>query len=159
MLLPFAKLFSLCLRLFTKPAVTVITSAYMKKLDHSLALQSLLTTTGQLYHQALTRSQRGLVGSKWKQPVKPLPEAQALETGLGLAAEGLVYGVLFLWGLYEVRKLMEEGRKKEERQGETLIRLRKETAQVEAENTELEAVLLDLQAKVRIHTSKCVKSS
>ncbi len=153
MLLPFAKLFSLCLRLFTKPVVTLMTSAYMKKLDHSLALQSLLTTTGQLYHQALTRSQRGLVGSKWKHPVKPLPEAQALETGVGLAAEGLVYGVLFVWGVYEVRKLMEEGRKKEERQGAMLLRLRKEAARVEANNTELEAVLRDLQAKATLITA------
>lgn len=153
MLLPFAKLFSLCLRLFTRPAVIVITSAYKRKLDHSLGLQSFLITTGQLYHQALTRSQRGLIGSKWKKPVKPLSEAQALETGVGLAAEGLVYGVLFVWGVYEVRKMIEEGRSKEERQRELLEQLRAEVERVEADNTDLQVAIQTLQAKALSNTS------
>lgn len=147
MLLPFAKLFSLCLRLFTRPAVALITSAYRRKLDHSLGLQSFLITTGQLYHQVLTRSQRGLANSKWKQPVKPLSEAQALEAGVGLAAEGLAYGVLFLWGVYEVKKMLDDGRSKEERQRELLGRLRTEVERVEVDNTDLEEVLRTLQAR------------
>ena len=142
MLLPFAKIFSLCLRLFTRPTINLAKNALKKKSDHPPMVQDFLLSTGHLYHHWYTRLQRSFLPVASRSPIKPLSEEKALEAGVELISEMIVYGTLLGWGLYELRKVIVDSKRKDERQQALLSALI-------AQATEVERLQHDLETQVR----------
>ena len=148
MLLPIAKIFSLCLRLFTRPTINLAKTALKKKEDHSPMVQGFLVATGHMYHETYMRLQRTFLPATNRPPIKQLSEEKALEAGVEFLSEAFVYSILFAWGLYEVRKLIIDTQRKEARQAALLRSLQAEAATLEDQQTLLEARLLSLRLQL-----------
>lgn len=148
MLLPIAKIFSLCLRLFTRPTINLAKTALKKKEDHSPVVQGFLVATGHMYHHSYVRLQRAFLPATNRSPIKSLSEEKALEAGVEFISEAFIYGILFAWGLYEVRKLLVDTQRKETRQAALLQSLQVEAATLEEQQVLLEARLLCLRLQL-----------
>ena len=114
MILPFTKVFSLCIRLFTRPLVNYAKSAVKVHTKRSEVMRSLLLSSGQVYHQMHYRIQRIFLPTTIAEEyVKPLSDEKALEAGAEFLGEVVVYGVLMVWGVYEMDRAQRESRDKE----------------------------------------------
>lgn len=114
MILPFTKVFSLFIRLFTRPLVTYAKAAVRLHTKQSEFVRSLLLKSGRTHHWLNYRIQRlFLTTNIAEEYVKPLAEDKALEAGAEFLCEVTVYGILMAWGLYELDKTSREARAKE----------------------------------------------
>ena len=110
-LLPAGKVFSLALRLFTKPLVTVAKSQFKRKTEHPRRIQRGFIAVGQFQHRLNTRIAN--LADKSNE-VRVLTDDRAFDGGAEFVAEALVYGVLLTWGVYEIFKVQAENRAKDE---------------------------------------------
>lgn len=145
MILPFAKIFSLCLRLFTRPTINLIKTAFKKKEDHPPALQGFLIATGHFYHVTYVRLQRAFLPAINRPPIKPLSEDRALQAGVEIVSEGFIYSILLAWGVYEVSKMIRDTQRKEANQVALLRSLQSEASALETQQLLLEMHLLCLR--------------
>lgn len=143
MILPFTKVFSLCIRLFTRPLVSYAKSAVKVNTKRSEAMRTLLLSSGQVYHRMHYRIQRlFLPTSIAEEYVKPLGEEKALEAGAEFLGEVVVYGVLMIWGVYEMDKTQRESKEKEAEMNVTVTAIREK---MQAATASFQAMRLALE--------------
>jgi len=111
-ILPAGKVFSLALRLFTKPLVTLAKTHFKKQTEHPQGIERGMIGVGQLQHRLHGRISYLFIGKETE--TRPLSADRAFDAGAEFAAETLVYAVLLAWGIYEIAKAQAESRTKEE---------------------------------------------
>lgn len=116
-------------------------------------MKFMLNSAGQFCHRVVTRTGCGFTMEQFKHSVKPLPEPEAVEKGMLMMSEGLVYALMFGVGLYEVKKVMEEARMRERRRLEYLERVQGETDFAEQESQQLLQLLTSMKTQVQTPTS------
>lgn len=143
MILPFNKVFSLSIRLFTRPLINYAKSAMKMHPKRSEAMRAVLFQSGQVYHQMHYRIQRlFLTTTIAEEYVKPLSEEKALEAGAEFIGEVVVYGVLLMWGIYEMDKTQRDSRDKEAEINVTVTTIREK---MQAATASFQAMRLALE--------------
>jgi hypothetical protein len=152
MTIPFVKIFSLGLRLFTKPVVSFAKTSFKKKTDHPKGVQKGLIALGQLQNRVNVRVQRMYLGVEYKEAkINPLLADKAFDAGAELVADVMVYGTLFVWGLYEIAKAAASSKAKEAQYKAALLEVKHRLETVQTKNEDLQAnvtsLLSELQAR------------
>lgn len=111
------KVISLVVRLFSRPMVNQFKAVYKStEIAHPIMRKNLIAI-GQAYNTYTTKAQRVLMHSSSNAAyIKPLTEPAAIESGIELIGEGLLYGTLATWGLWELYKHTIESQAKEDGQ-------------------------------------------
>ena len=115
MVVPANKVFSLALRLFTKPFVGFAKANFKKQTAHPQGVQWGIIALGRFQHEAnawvscLAMNKR-----RSEVQVSPLTNDKAFDAGAEFAAESMVYGVLLAWGIYEIAAAQVESKAKED---------------------------------------------
>ena len=111
-LLPAGKVFSLALRMFTKPLVTLAKTHFKKQTEHPQGIERGLIAVGQVQYRLHSHVSYLFIGKE--ADFRPLSADRAFDAGAEFAAESLVYAVLLAWGVYEIAKAQAESRAKDE---------------------------------------------
>lgn len=155
MTIPFAKIFSLGLRLFTKPVVNFAKTAFKKKTEHPKGVQKALISLGQVQNRVNVRIQRMYLGVEYKEAkINPLLADKAFDTGAELVADVLVYGTLFTWGLYEIAKAAASSKAKEALYKSALLEVKHRLETVQQRNEALQANVTSLLAELQTRKSQ-----
>ncbi|CAG9321602.1 unnamed protein product [Blepharisma stoltei] len=123
-MVPWGKLLSLTIRMFTKPVTNYIKLGLKSNNRQSMYTKKVLVNLGQFYHTINIRIQRRAFNmSGGDSYIKPLTEDKAVDQGIEFFGEILVYGTLFTWGMYELNKYHQEGIRKEASKAEVLANI------------------------------------
>ncbi|CAG9332768.1 unnamed protein product [Blepharisma stoltei] len=147
-MLPLIKVFSLTLKLFTRPITNQMKISLKTNQNHHPVFRNLLLYLGQSYHRINVKIQRKLIGMESDDYVKPLKDDKALEQGADFFGEIVAYSILLVWGSYELIKSARDNRIKENSYAETLKKI---NAQLEGLNngcTSLMAEMENLKEKI-----------
>lgn len=96
-MIPLIKVFSLALRLFTRPLTNQMKISMKNNNNHHPVVRNMLMYLGQKYHQMNVKIQRKLIGMDIGDPyVKPLKDEKALDQGVEFFGEIVAYGILII---------------------------------------------------------------
>lgn len=115
MVLPSGKVFSLALRMFTKPIVVFAKTHFKTQSVHPQGIQRAVIAVGHFQHEVNARIHCLALNKKRSEVQVPvLTNDKAFDAGAEFAAESLVYGVLLAWGVYEITRTQAESKAKDE---------------------------------------------
>ena len=156
-MVPLFKLFSLLLKLFSRPIANNFKNAIKMQPEHHPFLRAMLVGLGQKYHVFMVRIQRqSMKMAGANSYIKPLTEDKAIETGAELIGEMIAYGVLIGFGVYELIKMQRENKRKEAAQLERIALIH---AKIDGVDQEYRALLALLKASKLAKTSQTTQAS
>ena len=152
MTIPFVKIFSLFLRLFTRPIVNFVKNTFKKKTEHPVGMERTLVSLGNFQNRLNVMIQRKYLGVEHTDSkINPVAKDKAFDMGAELLSDVLVYGTLFSWGIYELVKAANSARTKEEQYKHALIDVkdRLEVAQIRNKllQENLSVLISDMQTR------------
>ena len=141
-MVPLFSVFSLLVRLFTRPLTNNLKVTIVTRPEHHPAVRQALIFLGQHYHRFTIRLQRQTARiSGIDSYIKPLAEGKAIEAGADLIGEILAYGILISLGVYEMMRYQRVAKGKEQAQADTYARIHARIDGLHAEYEQLVAHL------------------
>jgi optic atrophy 3 protein len=154
-MLPFFKVLSLLLRMFTRPFSNYLKNSLKHKHDHHPFVKDSILRLGQFYHRVQIRIQRRVMNmSSSDSYVKPLPDDKALESGAEFIGEIVAYGTLIVWGVYEIDKYGNEAKEKEIKQQQVFANIHARLEGIESGFKEMMGKVEE-ERKIREERKEC----
>ncbi|CAG9334951.1 unnamed protein product [Blepharisma stoltei] len=152
-MIPLIKVFSLALRLFTRPLSNYLKISLKHNDNHHPLIRNAILNLGQYSNRINVKIQRkSLQMSSEENYIKPLPDEKALEQGSEFLGEIAAYGVLLIWGLYELNKTSNEEQAKKQKQTDLISNI---NAKIGGLNVQFESIQKEIQnLKNRIDLAK-----
>lgn len=114
-MIPFVKIASLLIKLFTKPVSSYLKASLKVGGAKRPRSQKILIYFGQKYHRFNIRLTRSLSNMGNTDYIKPLCDEKALDSGAEFIGELIAYGTLLTWGIYELNRLNRDSKIKEQK--------------------------------------------
>jgi hypothetical protein len=147
-ILPAGKVFSLALRMFTKPLVTLAKTHFKKQTEHPQGIHRGIIGVGQFQHRVNGHISYMFLGKEAE--FRPLSDDRAFDAGAEFAAETLVYAVLLAWGIYEIAKAQADSRTKDEALKTLVHTIEMRIKQEETKHEEMRVQLVHISELERI---------
>lgn len=125
-MLPLFKVFSLIIKIFSKPVVNYTKKMHMNRKNNSHQwLRRFFIFLGNKYHLFETKINRKFlnVSSEFAFRIKPLNDDDALTKGVEFFYEIILYSILIIFPLYEMQKGQNEAKEKSKAINDRLVSL------------------------------------